>query len=283
MTARSTRFGLNLVFQGSVAQTVEEATRAADVGFDVVLVPDHLGFQAPFPLLVAIASAVPSIRVSNLVINSALYRPALLARDLATVDGATGGRLDIGLGTGYVEQDFTGSGLPFPTGRQRVEILTEHVRTIRELLSSPDYAPAPVQSPPPIMVAGIGDKLLAMAAQNVDIIAIAAQGAESELAERIAYIKAQARARFDQIELAFSFFQANLDTSTPDLSFLRMLAPGSSDEGLLNSVTLLHGSPEQSAERIIGMREQHGITYFTINLGPGTPWGELEKLIAKVK
>lgn len=62
-----------------------------------------------------------------------------------------------------------------------------------------------------------------------------------------------------------------------------MLAPGSTDEELLNSVTLLHGSPEQSAERIIGMREQHGITYFTINLGPGTPWGELEKLIAKVK
>jgi probable F420-dependent oxidoreductase len=283
MTAPSTRFGLNLVFQGSVAQTVEEAKRAADAGFDVVLVPDHLGFQAPFPLLVAIASAVPSIRVSNLVINSALYRPALLARDLATVDAATGGRLDIGLGTGYVEEDFTGSGLPFPSGRQRVEILTEHVRTIRELLSSPDYKPAPVQSPPPILVAGIGDKLLAMAAQNVDIIAIAAQGAESELAERIAYVKAQAGARFDQIELAFSFFQANLDTSTPDLSFLRMLAPGSSDEELLNAVTLLHGSVEQSADRIIGMREQHGITYFTINLGPGTPWGELEKLIAAVK
>jgi alkanesulfonate monooxygenase SsuD/methylene tetrahydromethanopterin reductase-like flavin-dependent oxidoreductase (luciferase family) len=126
MTARSTRFGLNLVFQGSVAQTVDEAKRAADVGFDVVLVPDHLGFQAPLPLLVAIASAVPSIRVRNLVINSALYQPALLARDLATVDAATGGRLDIGLGTGYVEEDFTGSGLPFPTGRQRVEILTEH-------------------------------------------------------------------------------------------------------------------------------------------------------------
>src|SRR5271169_1942993 len=154
MTAHSTRFGLNLVFQTSLAQTVEEAKRAADVGFDVVLVPDHLGYQAPFPTLVAIADAVPSIRIGNLVINSALYRPALLARDLATVDAASGGRLDVALGTGYVEEDFTGSGLPFPTGRQRVDLLTEHVLTIRELLSSPDYIPAPVQSPPPIMVAG---------------------------------------------------------------------------------------------------------------------------------
>jgi probable F420-dependent oxidoreductase len=283
MTAHSTRFGLNLVFQGSLAQTVEEAKRAADVGFDAVLVPDHLGLQAPFPTLVAIADAVPSIRVGNLVINSALYRPALLARDLATVDAASGGRLDIALGTGYVEEDFTGSGLPFPTGRQRVDLLTEHVLTIRELLSRPDYRPAPVQSPPPIMVAGIGDRLLSMAAQHADTIAIAAQGTETELAERIAYIKAHAGARFDQIELAFSFFQANIDNSTPDLTLLRMLSPESTDEQLLGSVTLLHGSVEQAAGRITAMRETHGITYFSLNLGPGTPWESLEQLIAKAK
>jgi probable F420-dependent oxidoreductase len=283
VTAHSTRFGLNLVFQTSIAQTLEEAKRAADIGFDVVLVPDHLGFQAPFPTLVAIADAVPSIRISNLVINSALYRPGLLARDLATVDAASSGRLDIGLGTGYVEEDFTGAGLPFPTGRQRVDLLTEHVLTIRELLSSPNYVPAPVQSPPPIMVAGIGNRLLSMAAQHADTIAIAAQGAETELAERIAYIKTHAGDRFDQIELAFSFFQANIDGSEPDLTLLRMLSPESADDELLNSVTLLHGTVAQSADRIAAMRETHGITYFTFNLGPGTPWESLEQLIAKAK
>ena len=133
------------------------------------------------------------------------------------------------------------------------------------------------------MVAGIGDKLLAMAARNVDIIAIAAQGAESELAERISFIKTQAGDRFDHIELAFSFFQANLDGSTPDLSFLRMLSPDSTDDQLLNSVTLLAGSVEESAERIAAMRETHGITYFTLNLGPNTPWDALEHLIAKAR
>src|SRR5258708_37725266 len=104
---RSTRFGLNLVFQSTVAQTVEEAKRAADVGFDVVLVPDHLGFQSPFPLLVAIADAVPSVRVSNLVINAALYRPALLARDLATVDSASGRRPDIRFGRRHLRATLT--------------------------------------------------------------------------------------------------------------------------------------------------------------------------------
>src|ERR1700748_2932716 len=87
VTAHSTRFGLNLVFQGSHIQTIEEAKRAADVGFDLVLVPDHLGFQAPFQSLCAVS-------------DSAVVRPGLLARDLATGDAATGGRLDIGLGAG---------------------------------------------------------------------------------------------------------------------------------------------------------------------------------------
>ena len=282
MTARSTRFGLNLVLQGSLAQTVEEAKRAADVGFDVVLVPDHLGLLAPFPTLVAIAAAVPSIRVSNLVINAALYRPALLARDLATVDAASNGRLEIGLGSGYVEQDFTGSGLPFPTAGQRVNLLTEHVVTLRDLLARPDYVPAPVQSPPPIMVAGIGDKMLSMAAQHADIVAIAAQGSEAELAERVGYVTTHAGPRFDRIELAFSFFQVALGF-TPDLTFLRMLSPTSSDEELMQSVTLLHGSVIQAAERIISMRERLGITYFHVNLGPATPWDALEKLIAATK
>lgn len=76
MTAHSTRFGLSLVFQSSLAQTVKEAKRAADVGFDVVLVPDHLGLLAPFPTLVAITDAVPSIRREHRRTTPRLCHPA---------------------------------------------------------------------------------------------------------------------------------------------------------------------------------------------------------------
>jgi len=282
MNARPTRFGLGLGFVGSVAETVEKAKRAADVGFDVVMVGDHLGDSGPLPTLVAIADAVPSIRISTLVINTPLYRPALLARDLATVDAASGGRLEIGLGSGYVEGDFAGAGVPFPSAAQRVELLTEHVTTIRELLSSPDYRPAPVQSPPPILVAGIGDKMLSLAAQSADIIAIAAQGHKDQLAERIEYIKTQAGPRFRQIELAFSFFQLSFGT-TLDLTQLRSTWPKSTDEELLQAVTLLHGSVSQAAERIAALREEFGISYFTVNLAPDTAWQELERLLAAAR
>jgi alkanesulfonate monooxygenase SsuD/methylene tetrahydromethanopterin reductase-like flavin-dependent oxidoreductase (luciferase family) len=148
--ARLVRFGLNLPFANSVTEIVDNARRASDVGFDVVLLGDHLGHQAPLAPLVAIADAAPSVRVGNLVLNAPLYAPALLVRDLATVDAATGGRLEIGLGSGYVESDFVGFGLPFPSANRRVELLGEHPRTMRTFLSSPDYAPAPAQTPPPI-------------------------------------------------------------------------------------------------------------------------------------
>ena len=282
MNARSTRFGLNLVLAGTVAQTVEKAKRAADAGFDVVMVGDHVGSPAPLPTLVAIAAAVPSIRISNLVINAPLYQPALLARDLATVDAASGGRLEIGLGSGYIAADFAGFGVPFPSAGQRVELLTENVTTIRNLLSSPDYLPAPVQSPPPIMVAGIGDKMLSLAAQHADIIAVAAQGRKEQLGERIDYIKTQAGPRFEQIELAFSFFQLSFN-QTPDLTLLRSTSPKSTDEELMQSVTLLQGSASQAADRIAALREDFGISYFTLNLSPGTTWEDLEKLLATAR
>jgi alkanesulfonate monooxygenase SsuD/methylene tetrahydromethanopterin reductase-like flavin-dependent oxidoreductase (luciferase family) len=74
---------------------------------------DHLQTTAPLPPLVAIAAAVPNIRVSNLVLKTAFYRPGLLTRDLASVDSATGGRLEIGLGAGYVEAEFEVVGYRF--------------------------------------------------------------------------------------------------------------------------------------------------------------------------
>src|SRR5215813_2512343 len=101
MNTRPLRFGATLCTRGSVVDLVNHARLAAASGCDVVLLPDHLGFAAPLPSLVAIAAAVPSVRVGNCVLNTAFYRPALLARDLAAVDSATDGRLEIGLGAGY--------------------------------------------------------------------------------------------------------------------------------------------------------------------------------------
>jgi probable F420-dependent oxidoreductase len=282
MPAKPITLGLTLIGQNSVPEMAEDARRAESIGFDVILLPDHLGFTAPLVPLVAIAAAAPTVKVSNLVINAAFYRPALLARDLAAVDSATGGRLIISLGTGYVEQEFDAAGLPFPSPGQRVRILTEHVTEIRRLLSDPGHMPQPVQTPPPIMVAGAGNKLLTMAAQHADIVAIASMGTDADLAERVDFVKARAGDRFDDIELSFGFFQVSMDDPS-DLSLLRLLEPEAPEAELRKLTTLLDLPVSGAAERIHQLHEELGVSYFTLNKGFGTSWETLEKLIAAVR
>src|SRR6202007_2546985 len=113
--------------------------------------------------------------------------------------------------------EFDVAGLPFPSPGRRVGILTEHVTEIRRLLSDPGHIPPPIQTPPPIMVAGRGDRLLTMAAPQRGIVGIAPLGADADLAERVSFVKARAGDRFDDVELSFGFFQVSMDDPS-DLS-----------------------------------------------------------------
>lgn len=276
------RLGLSLPGTGPVSEMVAQAHRAEQLGFDVVLVLDHIQLSAPLPPLVAIAAAVPNIRVSNLVLNTAFYRPSLLTRDLASVDSATGGRLEIGLGAGYVEAEFEAVGLPFPRPSARIQLLKEHVLEIRKSLSDPSYSPASVQKPPPIMIAGMGDKLLAMAAQHADTVTVGGLGTEGLLADRMNYIKTQAGERLADVELAFTFFQVSLD-DRDDLSSLYMVQPDADEADLRQAATLLDGSVGEAADRVHRYRDELGITYFTFHKTEATSWETLRKLVDAIR
>lgn len=282
MTARPLKLGLALLGLNSVPDMADEARRTEQLGFDVVLLADHLGMSAPLVPLPVLAAAAPSLRISNLVLNTAFYRPALLARDLASVDSAIGGRLIIGLGAGYIESEFAAAGLPFPSGGARVKLLTEHVTEIRRLLSDPGHIPTPVQAPPPIMIAGAGDKLLTMAAQHADIVGIGSMGSEADLAERVAFVKNAAGERIDDIELQFGFFQVSIDDPS-DLSILNMVAPDAPETELRKLTTLLDVPVEAAAERVQRLHQELGISYFTFNKTPGTSWGTFDKLVSALR
>ena len=282
MTTRPLKLGLALLGRNSVPEMVEEAKRAEAAGFDVLLLPDHLGFTAPLVPLVAIATAAPTVRVSNLVLNASFYSPALLARDLAAVDSATGGRLIISMGTGYVEDEFAAAGIAFPSPAKRVENVAETMREVRRLLSDPGHIPQPVQTPPPVMVAAQGDKMLALAAQEADIVAIAAMGDEAHLAERVAFVKDKAGDRFEDIELQFGFFQVSLD-DPGDLSIIRMLEPDAPEAEIRQLTTVLDGSVTAGAERIQRLHDGLGISYFTFNKTPATSWETFEELVAALR
>jgi probable F420-dependent oxidoreductase len=176
----------------------------------------------------------------------------------ATVNELTDGRLDVGLGAGYARDEFEAAELPFPGAAGRIRHL-EHITSYlrRELPTVP------------ILIAGSGEKVLAVAARLADIVGltgtpVATPGADP-LAERVATLRRVAADRFDDLELNLSITAAPTGNSTaPDLSLIRRFAPGLSDRQLLALPGVLSGTARDIADTLRGYRDTYGVTYFTV-------------------
>lgn len=257
MTVREFRFGLGLRPKPTRVAWQDIARRAEDLGFDIVQVPDHLGAPAPFPALVS-AADVTSIKVGTFVLNAGFYKPALLARDVGGLQLLTDGRFELGLGAGYVQEEFEAAELPFPSAGRRVEYLAHVTTYMREHV--PEV---------PILIAGGGDRLLTLAARQADIVGIAGvqpDGSGSDpIEERIEFVRRAAGDRFDQLELNLAITAVpHRNTDIPDLSMTRRYAPTLSDEQLLELPGVLSGSPRAIADRLRQHRDNYGLTYFTV-------------------
>jgi len=120
---------------------------------------------------------------------------------------------------------------------------------------------------------------------GVSSITIGALVSEAALAERVDYIKREAADRFDEIELAFGFFQTSLDDPT-DMRIIEMLAPEATDAERRAMAPVLDGSIAAATDRIARMREQLGISYFQFSVitdAMSTSWHTLDKLVTAVK
>ncbi|MDN4520725.1 MULTISPECIES: LLM class F420-dependent oxidoreductase [Mycolicibacterium] len=268
------RFGVGVTRARSRAELVDSARRAEDLGFDVLHVPDHLGGPAPFPVMTTIAMATTTLRVGTFVINSAFYRPALLARDVAALHDLSEGRFELGLGTGYVKEEFDAAGIPFPSARERVD----HLKLTTEYMTEhlPDV---------PIMIAGNGDRVLRIAARSADIIGFtggdrAATADEDPLADRIAFVRDAAGERFGDLELNLAVTAMPVDDSgRPDLTIPRISLPGLSDEELLRHPGVLSGSVDEIADRIRGYRDVYGINYLIVQMRHAEAFGKVIELL----
>lgn len=255
--SRAIRFSVGIHFAKSLAALQEKAKRLEGIGFDVLHLPDHLGAPAPFPMLTAIAAATSTVRLGTYVLNACFYKPALLARDAAAVDRLSDGRLELGLGAGYAREEFEAAELPYPTAGQRVDYL-EHVTTYLKK----HHAKIP------ILIAGNGNRLLTVAAQQADIIGLTGANPSKigdPLTERVEFVRAAAGDRFDDLELNLAITAVPSDNSgMPDLSLTRRYAPELSDEELLALPAVLSGSPRDIADTLRGYRDTYGLTSFTV-------------------
>lgn len=272
--AKDFRFGVGMQAGRRQRSVQEWARRAEALGYDVVHMADHLYTTAPFPMMTAMAMATERLHVGTFVLNAGFYRPALLARDVMTLRDLSGGRFELGLGAGYVKEEFEQAELPFPTAGQRVGWLRHVTEHMKEHV--PDV---------PIMIAGNGDKLLTLAAQRADIIGLTAGApvsADSDpLAERIAFVRDAAGDRFGALELNIAVTAMPIDGSgEPDLTIPRRFLPHMSDEELVRTPAVLSGSTKAIADTIRGYRETYGVTYITVQ----QPHAEVfSKVIAELR
>jgi probable F420-dependent oxidoreductase len=268
------RFGLGLHDARSRAKVQDAARRAEDLGFDVLHVPDHLGAPAPFPALMSAAAATSTLRLGTFVLNTGFYKAALLARDVGAMRDLTDGRFELGLGTGYVREEFEAAELPYPSARERIDHMQRVIEYMREHL--PDV---------PILIAGNGDRVLTVAAKYADIIGFTggdrAPGDVDPLAERIEFVRNAGPGRFDELELNIAITAMPVDDSgMPDLTIPRRFLPHLTDEELLRHPGVLSGSTRDMAERIRGYRDTYGVSYIIVQ----APHAEVfAKVIAELR
>ncbi|MFC7340283.1 LLM class flavin-dependent oxidoreductase [Saccharopolyspora griseoalba] len=127
---RDFRFSYNIHGLSDLDSFAATCRRAEELGYDAVYAADHVGIPSPFPILVAAAAATERLRVGTLVLNAPFWSPALLARDIATTDVLTGGRLEIGIGAGHMKWEFEEAGIEWQPFDARVRRMRE---TIDEL------------------------------------------------------------------------------------------------------------------------------------------------------
>src|SRR5437588_12644601 len=133
---RPFRFGVSVHGSKSRTELRDIARQAETLGYSTLLLPDHLGDQlSPIPALVAAADATSTLRVGSLVFDNDFRHPVMLAKEAATLDVLSGGRLELGLGAGWMKPEYERAGIPFEQASVRIERLEEAVQIIKGLFA----------------------------------------------------------------------------------------------------------------------------------------------------
>jgi alkanesulfonate monooxygenase SsuD/methylene tetrahydromethanopterin reductase-like flavin-dependent oxidoreductase (luciferase family) len=181
-----TRFGLGLTPSAAPgADPVADAVRAERLGFDFVSMYDHPCGTEPtyetWTLLTWIAAATGRIRFAPRVLGVPYRPPAMVAKMAESLDRLSGGRLILGLGGGYSDDEFRAFGLTVPSARDKIDGLADAIEITRGLWSTPSYtysgriyhteaadiAPKP-ESPIPIWLGTFGPRALEVTGRLAD-------------------------------------------------------------------------------------------------------------------
>lgn len=269
------RFG----FSGNafdIDKLVDEAVRAEASGFDVFQIIDFATALSPFVALSAVARATSTIKLGPFVLNTALWNPATVVRDLATLDRISDGRLEIALGSGIALPN-TRALMP-QTPDARFERLQETIAAIKETIADPGITPGFVDRPR-IAVAGTVDRVLKLAAEEADTFLVASvppvpkvEGLANyeivpERAATAAYLdrlRAHAGDRANALEIGSSAAVTLTDDTDAALAELAKTHTYLTPQQIFESPKLLTGSLDEIADQVAGRVTDLGITYWSL-------------------
>jgi probable F420-dependent oxidoreductase len=308
---RDIRFGLQLRRAPDAAAFIEQVREAERLGYDVVTLPDHFNDQfAPMPALAVAAASTRRIRVGALVFCNDFKHPAVLAKELATLDLLSDGRVEVGLGAGWLAGDYEASGIPYDEPKLRVERFEEGVRIIKALLRGEEpvtfegrhyqvrelsATPRPVQRPhPPIYIGGGGPRMLAIAGREADIAGVHADLRRGRFDEvtmatlgpdsvegKVARVREAAGKRFDRLELALVALFVRV-TAERERAMGEMAAEYEMPVEVLRDMPqALVGTADAIARQIETQRERWGVTYYTVSHEHMASFAEVIGLLRK--
>ena len=293
--AKPFRFALQGRNLGDREGLVAAAREAESLGYEELFSFDHVGTVDPFiPLMVA-AEATTRLRVGPLVLNNEFHHPALLARTAATFDRLTGGRLVLGLGTGYAQSEHDAIGMLLREPTDRVTRFEESVIVLRSLLDTgaaemdgdhhhlaiSELGVRPVQEHVPLLIGGHGKRVVGIAARHADIFQFTGlthgEGGEpsaggfgiEDVRRRSRWLEEAADDRFADIEMSALVQLVDIGADADD----RMAATAERFEIAVDQVEhtpfLLIGSVEQVVDKLERLRGDVGISHFVIRDAEG--------------
>lgn len=252
MTTRPFRFGAVAGFAPSAEAWTGIARRAEQLGYATLLVPDTLNTFSPFAAAAVAAQVTTTLHVGTYVASSPYRTPAAVAWETSTLHTLTGGRFELGIGAGRPgsEGDTALLGLPFGTPGERISRVAQTIDLVKDV---------------PILIAASGTKLLRLAAEKADIVALGVPvtTTEVQLAAKLDELYELAGDRFSQLEISVNLAAVGDGPLPAWLS--RQIGSDPNDVVARGGTGILTGSPKEMAETLRKRRDKLGISYVSVN------------------
>lgn len=268
------------------------AREVEDLGYRALLVPDHVGSGGPLTSMAVAGAVTTSLHVGPLMLAVDLHRPVDVVQELMTLDAILGGRVEIGLGAGWLRDDYSRSGVPMADPATRIDRLRDFADLLRTAWSTPvvDYhgphfqvvdtplAPRPTCPRPLLVMGGGGKRMLELAAEKADVVNVSASMAAGDKAavlgksahadifdRRVEWIADRAAHRADPLELQCLAFQCRVTPDARDYAARELSQGFGLDvDDVLDSPLALVGTVDELCGRLESHRARYGLSYWVV-------------------